>query len=68
MKIKVQVNLRDGYEHEVTITDKTMYELERELTQAFRLERKVIMLADEKTSTIIPTDEIQFIRMEEVSE
>ena len=68
MKIKVKSFLRDGYECEVTITDKTMYELEREHTQAFRWEEKVIRLADEKSSTIIPIDKIQFIRLEEVDD
>ena len=66
MKIRIQAILRDGYVCEVTVSDKTMEELEREHTQAFYGKEKVIMLADEKSSTIIPVDKIQYIRLVEV--
>ena len=64
--IKVQAILRDGYGCEITVTDTTIKDLEYQYARALRSKGKTITLADEKSSTIIPVDKIQYIRLVEV--
>lgn len=68
MKVKTQAILRDGYGCEVTVTGTTIKDLENQYARALSRKDKTITLADEKSSTIIPIDKIQYIRLEEVSE
>ena len=66
MKVRIQAILRDGYGCEVTVTNASIKDLECQHIKALSGKSKTITLADEKSSTIIPVDKIQYIRLVEV--